>query len=130
MSQHSAYNPTVRNAHDLPDDVGHLKRLVQTLQLEIERLKIQLSQLRRWKFGRSSEQLELQIEQIQLSLDVLQTVGEPAPSPTSPGARQATCRFTSCGGAFSLLVYDGLNDRVALWVERDGGDRRPVARMA
>lgn len=72
------------NVSDLPDDVGHLKRLVQTLQLEIERLKIQLSQLRRWKFGRSSEQLELQIEQIQLSLDVLQAVGEPAPSGASP----------------------------------------------
>jgi transposase len=74
----------VRNAHDLPNDVDHLKRLVQTLQLEIERLKIQLSQLRRWKFGRSSEQLELQIEQIQLSLEAFQAVGEPAAPSASP----------------------------------------------
>ena len=67
----------MRDAHDLPNDVDHLKRLVQALQLEIERLKIQLSQLRRWKFGRSSEQLELQIEQMRLSLEVLQAVAEP-----------------------------------------------------
>jgi transposase len=84
VSQHCAYNPTVRNAHDLPDDVDHLKRLVQTLQLEIERLKIQLSQ-----FGRSSEQLELQIEQIQLSLEVLQAVSEPA-APTVSSAEAPT----------------------------------------
>lgn len=59
------HNWSVLDAHDLPNDVDHLKRLVlehrshaQAQQLEIERLKIQLSRLRRWKFGRSSEQLE------------------------------------------------------------------------
>ena len=77
------------DAHDLPNDVDHLKRLVlehrsrvQAQQLEIERLKIQLSQLRRWKFGRSSEQLDLQIAQIELTLQVLQAV-TPAPATTA-----------------------------------------------
>ena len=72
------------DAHDLPNDVDHLKRLVlehrsrvQSQQLEIERLKIQLSRLRRWKFGRSSEQLDLQIAQIELTLQVLQAVTPP-----------------------------------------------------
>lgn len=76
-----AYNPRVLAAHDLPNDVDHLKRLVlehhsrvHEQQLEIERLKIQLARLRRWKFGRSSEQLDLQIGQIELTLQVLQAV--------------------------------------------------------
>jgi transposase len=79
--QYCAYNPAVLDAHDLPNDVDHLKRLVlehrsrvQAQQLEIERLKIQLSRLRRWKFGRSSEQLDLEIAQIELTLQVLQAV--------------------------------------------------------
>lgn len=77
------------DAHDLPNDVDHLKRLVlehrscvQAQALEIERLKIQLSRLRRWKFGRSSEQLDLQIAQIELSLQVLQAVTPPPATAT------------------------------------------------
>jgi transposase len=49
-------------------------RTVEAQQLEIERLKIQLARLRRWKFGRSSEQLDLAITQIELTLDALQAV--------------------------------------------------------
>ena len=82
--KYCAYNPLVHDAHDLPNDIDHLKRLVlehrsrvQAQQLEIERLKIQLSRLRRWKFGRSSEQLDLQIAQIELTLQVLQAVTPP-----------------------------------------------------
>ena len=82
------------DANDLPNDVDHLKRLVlehrsrvQTQQLEIERLKIQLSRLRRWKFGRSSEQLDLEIAQIELTLQVLQAVAPPTePAATSTPA--------------------------------------------
>ena len=78
MKYHSAYNWRVLDTHDLPDDVPALKHLVlehrrrdQAHLLEIERLKIQLSRLRRWKFGRSSEQLQLQITQLEMSLDPL-----------------------------------------------------------
>jgi transposase len=49
-------------------------RTIEAQQLEIERLKIQLARFRRWKFGRSSEQLDLAITQIELTLDVLQAV--------------------------------------------------------
>ena len=83
------------DAHDLPNDVDHLKRLVlehrsrvQAQQLEIERLKIQLSRLRRWKFGRSSEQLDLEIAQIELTLQVLQAV-TPQSEPTAASAPTA-----------------------------------------
>jgi transposase len=81
----------VLDTHDLPNDVDHLKRLVlehrsrvQAQQLEIERLKIQLSRLRRWKFGRSSEQMDLEIAQIELTLEALQaTTPPPAAAATS-----------------------------------------------
>lgn len=76
MSCDRAYNPTVDDDQPLPNDVTDLQRLVREYRLEIERLKIQLSQLRRWKYGRSREQLNLRIEQIQLSLEVLATVAE------------------------------------------------------
>jgi transposase len=63
-------------------------RTVEAQQLEIERLKIQLARLRRWKFGRSSEQLDLAITQIELTLDALQAV---TPEPTAtPAAITAT----------------------------------------
>jgi transposase len=94
VKHHSAYNPRVVDTHDLPDDVPALRRLViehrrrdQAHLLEIERLKIQLSRLRRWKFGRSSEQLQLQIAQLEMSLEALQAVAsKEAPTPTVPEA--------------------------------------------
>ncbi len=66
--RHRAYNPRVPETDDLPDDVAGLKRLVREHRLEIERLRIQLARLRRWKFGRSREQLELEVTQIEMSL--------------------------------------------------------------
>ena len=41
--------------------------------LEIEKLKIQLARLRRMKFGRSSEKIEREIEQLELLLEDLET---------------------------------------------------------
>jgi transposase len=93
MRMHRAYNSRVLDAHDLPSDVDQLKRLVaehrslvESQKLEIERLKIQLARLRRWKFGRSSEQQELAIIQIELTLEALQAVvpQTPAPSASAP----------------------------------------------
>jgi transposase len=84
VKHHSAYNPRVLDTHDLPDDVADLKRLVREHRLEIEHLKLQLSRLRRWKFGRSREQLELEITQLQMSLQALQ---ELTPQATPPAAK-------------------------------------------
>ena len=65
--------------HDLPEDIDSLKRLVREQQalllsrdLEIEQLKLQLARLRRMQFGRSSEQLDAQIAQLELTLEDLE----------------------------------------------------------
>lgn len=42
--------------------------------LEIEKLKFQLAKLRRMQFGRSSERISRQIEQLELRLEELETV--------------------------------------------------------
>jgi transposase len=64
----------------LPDDVAALKALVleQRAQLasrvaEIEHLKLLIAKFRRMQFGRSSERLDRQIEQMELRLEELQT---------------------------------------------------------
>src|SRR6185437_4664338 len=73
-------------ADSLPDDVARLKALLQaanervdslSAQLRsrdvlIEHLKLQLARLKRMQFGRSSEQLDAQIAQLELSLEELE----------------------------------------------------------
>jgi len=64
----------------LPDDIEQLKALVLAQQsllaeraVEIEQLKLLIAKLRRLQFGRSSEKLSQQIEQLELRLEELQT---------------------------------------------------------
>ena len=75
------------NAAALPDDIDALKGLVLagetlvaelrsqllTRALEIDRLKLQIARLRRMQFGRKSERLDGQIEQLECQLEELQT---------------------------------------------------------
>jgi len=75
------------NAAALPDDIDALKVLVLagetlvaelrsqllTRALEIDRLKLQIARLRRMQFGRKSERLDGQIEQLECELEELQT---------------------------------------------------------
>lgn len=56
----------------LPNDLQALKTLVSAQRAEIERLKMMIAKLRRTQFGRSSEQLDAMIDQLQLSLEELQ----------------------------------------------------------
>src|SRR6201990_2466040 len=49
------------------------KLAVQLRTLEIEKLKFQLAKLRRMQFGRSSERITRQIEQLELRLEELET---------------------------------------------------------
>jgi len=102
MCRHRAYNYRVGDTHELPDDVADLERLVRQHRLEIEHLKLQLSRLRRWKFGRSREQLELEVTQLQMSLEALQVLKPPPaakadipPASTTTQARQAPRRRRS-----------------------------------
>jgi len=63
----------------LPDDIDALKAMVAELRqqlssrtLEIEHLKLTIAKLRRMQFGRKSEKLDRQIEQLELRLEDLQ----------------------------------------------------------
>ena len=64
---------------DLPDDVEILKQIVLeqrarllSNKLQIEQLKLELSRLKRMQFGRSSEQLDEKIAQLELTLEDLE----------------------------------------------------------
>lgn len=134
------------SARDLPDDIESLKQLViaqRTLiataqagllerDLLIEKLRMQLARLKRMQFGRSSEQLDLQITQLELSLEELEAsaaqiadVALSAPIVASPAQRQrparrplpehlpretlvhtTACRCPACGGALRPLGED------------------------
>jgi len=76
-----AYNPRVPDAHAFPDDIASLKRLVHALQLQIERLKMQLARERRARFGRSSEQTQFALSQLQLTLESLAATTRPEATP-------------------------------------------------
>jgi hypothetical protein len=64
---------------NLPDDPAVLKRIIAamahdalTAQAEIARLKFQLARYRRAEFGRSSEKLARETEQLELALEALE----------------------------------------------------------
>jgi hypothetical protein len=69
---------------NLPDDPAALKRVIAamaqdalTAQAEIARLRFQLARYRRAEFGRSSEKLARETEQLELALEALETVSSP-----------------------------------------------------
>ena len=57
----------------LPDDVEALKAMVLQRDSEIEQLKLFIGKLKRMQFGRSSERLDREVEQLELRLEELQT---------------------------------------------------------
>jgi transposase len=61
-----------RVAGDLQRDVAWLRAEVHAKALMIEKLRAQLAVLRRARFGRSSEKLETQVEQLELLIDDLE----------------------------------------------------------
>jgi transposase len=118
----------LRAAHGAVDSLSAQLRSRDVL---IENLKLQLARLKRMKFGRSSERLDAQIAQLELSLEELEaneaTVVQPAPSPArTPAAKPArkplpahlprephvhepatgTCSCPQCGGTLRLLGED------------------------
>ncbi len=119
----------------LPNDVEELKRLVLEQQaklvahtIEIEQLKLLIAKLRRLQFGRSSEKLSREIEQLELRLEELQTAqaqaappfeAAPQPSGEKPARRplpehlpreqvvhQSACACPDCGGELRRLGED------------------------
>jgi transposase len=122
------------DAASLPDDVEELKRLVLEQQaklishtIEIEQLKLLIAKLRRLQFGRSSEKLSHQIDQLELRLEELQTMqAQASPVETAPEAsgekpvrrplpdhlpreqivHQPVCACPDCGGALRRIGED------------------------
>ena len=128
----------------LPTDVQSLQALLRTAHgaieamsalrsrdVLIENLKLQLARLKRMKFGRSSEQLDAQIAQLEFSLEELEGNAGAAPVlpvvATPPPARQSTrkplpdhlprerqvhephtgaCTYPKCGGTLRVLGED------------------------
>lgn len=94
-----------RGAADLPEDPAELRRFASELQrslvaleaeiqaksLLVEKLKFQLAVLRRARFGRSSEKLDAQIEQLELLIgDLEETEAESAALGEQSGRASAT----------------------------------------
>jgi hypothetical protein len=70
----------VPTPEDLPDDITALKRIiaemardVATARAETARLKFQLPRYRRAEFGRSSEKLARETEQLELAIEAVET---------------------------------------------------------
>src|ERR1700744_4220638 len=57
-------------------------------KLELEKLRFQLACLRRMKFGRSSEALDLQLSQMQLTLEDLEATLASKPESVRPAPKQ------------------------------------------
>ncbi|MFC7544561.1 transposase [Siccirubricoccus deserti] len=75
----------------LPDDAQALRAIVlaQAAALAgqrsvIERLRLQLARLRRMQFGRSSERLSAEADQLELTLEELETEAPTAPPAEDP----------------------------------------------
>jgi transposase len=130
------YTDNVRTPLDLPNDIDSLKQLINeqralllSRQVEIDKLKLQLARLRRMHFGRSSEQLDHSIAQLELSLEELEAseaqlayiraaqpaaalprapVRKPLPAhlPREQIVHTPSCICPSCGGELRRLGED------------------------
>ena len=132
----------MRKAAALPDDVEALKSLILeraralevaealciSQKLELEKLRFQIAVLKRERYGRSSEQLDQQLIQMQLSIEDLETsLAERPPeirsTPKEPGEKparrklpphlpreeivhQSPCSRPDCGGTMRALGED------------------------
>ena len=81
----------------LPDDIDALKALVLEHQArlairdtEIEHLKLLIAKLKRMQFGRSSEKLNKQVEQLELRLEELQSAEAQIAAARTPEPREKT----------------------------------------
>jgi transposase len=119
---------------DLPDDVGALRDLVVSLratvrhhQVQIDKLKLQLARLRRMQFGRSSEKIAREIEQLELLIEELETPATaqvkaearlpqadstrpprklPEHLPREPVVHDVSCTCATCGGELRKVGED------------------------
>src|SRR5579863_3127006 len=86
-------------AASLPNDVEALKAelvaartLVLSQKLELERLRFEIACLKRAKYGRSSEQLDAKILQMQVTLEDLEATLAETPEPLRPLPKEAPAK--------------------------------------
>lgn len=85
-----------------PDDIETLKRWVIGRDEMIAKLMAEIARLKRWRFGRSSEQMSVALMQLQLALDELAPPAKPEPetlarvdcAPPEPQKTQTPARRT------------------------------------
>jgi transposase len=111
---------------ELPDDVEELKALVLSSRAEVEHLKLIIAKLKRLQFGRRSEKIDREIEQLELRIEELQVSAVPPASPSAekPAAQipvrrplpehlprtrvehAAVCACPDCGAAMRKIGED------------------------
>ena len=105
----------------LPNDIESLQRLVheqhamlRSHALIIEKPRLQLARLKRWRFGRSSEQLNQQIAQLELTLEDFEASAsfEPSATPLAPPppANKPVCRPLSAHLPREAIVHAPVSD--------------------
>jgi transposase len=77
---------------DLPNDIEQLKDLLLASTAEVEHLKLIIAKLKRLQFGRRSEKLEREIEQLELRLEELEVAAVPAAPKAEKWTAQAPVR--------------------------------------
>ena len=77
------------DAASLPDDVDLLKAMLVAAGAELEQLRMQVARLRRMAFGRSSERLTREADQLELGLEESEAEAAASLAPTVPRARDA-----------------------------------------
>ncbi|WP_375792200.1 transposase domain-containing protein [Paraburkholderia youngii] len=78
------------HASHLPDDIAALKRIVASRDETIAQLLAEISRLKRWQYGRSSERMTELMDQLQLALGEL---------PVGPSAADAQTGYSLIGTA-------------------------------
>jgi transposase len=90
LARHEAEIATLRTLlAEREFEISNIKSKLLCSDLEIEKLKSQLAKLRRMTFGKSSEKLTGQIEQLELALEELETAR--ANSPVIVDTEKAKC---------------------------------------
>jgi transposase len=79
----------VTEREELPDDVQTLKERLHSAHAEIEHLKLIIAKLQRLQFGARSEKIEREIEQLELKLEELQVTAKPLRAETSTTEEKA-----------------------------------------
>jgi transposase len=115
-------------ARELPNDVETLRGLVISQEIELEKLRFEIACLKRARYGRSSEQLDSQLTQMQLTLEDLEATratlpeqsappqeapqAKPARGPLPPAlpreqiVHEAPCACPTCGGVLRPMGED------------------------